>query len=225
MFKIKICGVTTVEDAIFVANCGADAIGLNFYPKSKRFLDSESAMRISNALKRLEHSPKLVGVFVNESPANILETSEQLQLDVVQLHGDESPDVLLELEGQSVVKAFRCENRIGPAVDWLKAAKVQHVYPDSVLLDAFHPDEYGGTGETIDLDEIRDQISQLDGIHWVLAGGLTSGNVGNAIRSIRPSGVDTASGVESAPGKKCHSKTESFIREAEVAFAAIQNKT
>lgn len=225
MFKIKICGITKIEDALFTARTGADAIGLNFYPKSKRFLALNEAVDISAALKELEMVPRLVGVFVNESPTRIRSICEQAQLDIVQLHGDETPDLLMDLKGLSVVKAFRCKNQIDDAIEWLTEAAEQHAMPDAVLLDAFHPDEYGGTGESIDLDTIRRQIDRLNGLHWVLAGGLTPDNVGAAIKSIAPGGVDTASGVESAPGEKCHSKTERFVRQAQYAFAATQNRT
>ncbi len=216
MFSIKICGVTTRSDGLTVARSAADAIGLNFYPQSKRFVSREVAKEICDAV---EGQLLRVGVFVNESADAILEAVEQTGLDAVQLHGDEPVSLLQALKSVPVIRAFRCKDGdLSNVVDFLHRANEARNPPAAVLLDAYHPGEYGGTGLSLDPRSLSQSVAELGGVHWVLAGGLTPDNVGHAIQVAGPDGVDTASGVESAPGIKDAEKVLAFAENARSVF-------
>ena len=216
MFSIKICGVTTRSDGLVVARSAADAIGLNFYPKSKRFVSREVAREVCEAV---DGQLLRVGVFVNETAEAILETVEQTGLDAVQLHGDEPVSILEQLKTIPVIRAFRCqEGDVSVVTEFLLRANDAGTPPAAVLLDAYHPGEYGGTGLTLDPRSLAGEVTELGGVHWVLAGGLTADNVGTAIELAGPAGVDTASGVESAPGVKDAEKVHAFAENARAAF-------
>ncbi len=216
MFRIKICGITNIDDCSALVDSDADAIGLNFYRKSKRFVDRQTARTICDTV-----AGKLlrVGVFVNESVDAVLETVEQTGIDAVQLHGDEPVETLLDLTSVPVIRAFRCKDGdISAVIEFLDHARRQGTSPSAVLLDAYHPSEYGGTGKTLDPRILAERVSAIGDVHWVLAGGLDPDNVSQAIRVTKPGGVDTASGVEAAPGVKDREKIRAFAKNAAAAF-------
>ena len=199
MTRVKICGVTDVDDARNAALLGADAIGLNFHPESPRYLSAEQAMRIIDALPPFVSA---VGVFVNYAEPEALEDfATSIRLDAVQLHGDESPDYCSVISRVKVIKAFR----VGPKfrVDTLRN------YPVSTfLLDAFSRDARGGTGETFEWS--RATGANAFG-HIVLAGGLNPDNVGSAVAELHPFAVDVSSGVETTQARKDYDLMRRFI--------------
>lgn len=212
VFRIKICGVTSADDARVVASAGADAIGLNFYSGSPRRVSTDQAEEICSALP---NDVSRVGVFVNSNPDTIQSMVQRLALDVVQLHGDEPPELLNELDETRVIRAFRCAAGLEPVADYLSACLNP---PCAVLVDSYSPDAYGGTGERVDWALVRRQKRLLGDVPLVLAGGLTASNVHQAILSVRPTAVDCASGVESAPGKKDKTAVQDFVSSAQIAF-------
>jgi phosphoribosylanthranilate isomerase len=212
---IKICGVTTPDDARMISDAGVEAIGLNFFPGSKRFVDLEQARLIRAAIP---DSIDVVGVFVNSSPAEVAHTATEAQLTTVQFHGDESVQTIgrfRELSPQtSIIRALRMDDTgtegIERQLDQLKSAGIRL---KAVLVDAFVAGEYGGTGHMIRLDAFDD----VDRSSWpplILAGGLNSDTVCKAIQHVSPWGVDTASGVEDAPGRKSDSRVRDFVAAA-----------
>ena len=213
MTKVKICGIRSAENALMAARAGADLIGLNFYPKTPRCVDVAQAADIVAVLRASlgDKCPAIVGVFVNAPVAEIRQTARAADLDFVQLSGDESADTLSALHGIAF-KAIR------PATsqEALKSAEAfASSFPSalaapSLLLDAYHPRLYGGTGETASIEvalAVKDRAPRL-----MLAGGLNPGNVAERVRSIKPWAVDVASGVEAgSPGHKDETKTRAFI--------------
>jgi phosphoribosylanthranilate isomerase len=210
MVKVKICGVTTIEDALISAE--ADMLGLNFYKPSPRYIEPQKAREMTDKLReRLgDDCPVLVGVFVNESAENISSTMDIVGLDFAQLSGDERPEMLNEL-GSKAFKAIR------PA-DMEAALRDVDVYGNgtihcapTILVDAYHPNLYGGTGEQTNVDVALAIKSKTE--RMMLAGGLTPQNVGERVREIGPWGVDVASGVEvdGLPGIKDADKIKAFI--------------
>lgn len=206
LFRIKICGVTRPDDAAMIAAAGGDAIGLNFYPGSPRFVSDERAAEIIAALPG---GVAKVGVFVNADAATIRNKAEQLGLDWVQLHGDEPPEFISQLPGLKMIRAVRLRHQ---TVLTLPATGTR--LPDALLIDAFSTAGYGGTGETIAWDSIPEARSGLMGLPIILAGGLTSENVAEAIQVAFPDAVDVASGVEASPGVKDAAKVRSFVAAA-----------
>ncbi len=187
--RIKICGVTRLEDARLAADLGADYLGLNFYPPSPRAIGVERATEIAHSVKG---QVTIVGVFVNESPERIQEMVEQVPLDLVQLHGDESP-AEVEAFGSLAIKVFRMSSVFDAA--WLSE------YPSvaAFLFDCSHPGLYGGTGSAW----LFEQIADLNAGRPVLvAGGIRPDNVRQALERSGADGVDVCSGVEARPGIK-----------------------
>jgi phosphoribosylanthranilate isomerase len=216
MTVIKICGVTTYEDALFAAQYGADLLGFNFYKKSPRYITPDDAMTICNSLRAEmgQDCPGLVGVFVNEVVGTISAITRKVGLNFAQLSGDESDVMLKELRGIGF-KAIRPAN-VAQALD-----DVNYYAPylptneriPSVLLDAYNPALYGGTGEQTGDDialAVKEEVARL-----MLAGGLTPDNIADRIRTVQPWGVDVASGVEAEPGRKDHGKIRAFIQSVE----------
>ena len=202
--RVKICGITNLDDAHHAATCGADALGFVFYPGSPRFVDPDAARRIIAELPPLVTA---VGLFVNEVPERIREVVDFCGLNTVQLHGDEEPDQCCYPPCR-VIKAFRLKSDMQNS---LFAS-----YPVSaLLLDAFVPDQFGGTGHRCDWGQAATVASQH---RVILAGGLDPENVAEAVRQVRPYGVDVSSGVEEKPGKKDPEKVARFIRVAKEAF-------
>jgi len=200
MTLVKVCGVTSLEDALSAVAAGADALGFNLYPQSPRYLPARAARAI---IKALPEGLTTIGVFVNAGPpAEVARVAEEAGFDLVQLHGDESPDYCAEVGCERVVKALR----VGPDFEADEAASFA---TGAVLLDAYVKGERGGTGHTFDWGvarRVREVVPRL-----YLAGGLNPSNVAGAVRSVAPFAVDVCSGVESAPGRKDASLMRLFV--------------
>ena len=219
--KIKICGITNLADAAGTVDAGADAIGLNFYRGSMRFVNIGDARTIANAVGR---RAKIVGVFVDAPVDEIRSVGDEVALDFIQLHGNEPPEVLQQLEENcGIVRARRLDERGPRAIrdDLADCRRLCGFAPDAILIDAAAAGQFGGTGQTVDWQQLADHESWLPGVPLILAGGLTPDNVAEAIRIVRPSAVDVASGVESEPGKKDVAKVRDFVAAARAAFAAL----
>lgn len=219
-FRIKICGVTNIEDAQAAVDAGADAIGLNFYVRSPRHISAQAAQYIAEELKG---DVQRVGVFVNAPADDIREICKVARIDAVQLHGDEPPEFLSSLKHDlKIIRARRLDARgIAAVEDDLQAcANASGSPPSAVLIDAAAAGQYGGTGTTVDWRQLAGHESMLS-VPLILAGGLTPDNVADAIRIVRPQAVDVASGVEASPGKKDRAKVRDFIAAAREAFGRI----
>lgn len=218
MTRIKICGITNLEDALIAAEAGADMLGFIFYPPSARYVAPETVAEIVSHVSRFTvHAkdnlkqkprnlkPKFVGVFVNSPADEVREMMDFCGLDLAQLHGDESPEMVAAFGG----RAFKAINPQSlPEAERDSSLVIRH--SPFVLIDAFHPTERGGTGKTADWD----MAAQLARRHPILlAGGLTPQNVATAIRTVRPLGVDVSSGVEASKGKKDPAKVRVFIEQ------------
>ncbi|MGE5248340.1 MAG: phosphoribosylanthranilate isomerase [Verrucomicrobiota bacterium] len=217
MFRIKICGVTTAADARHAVDCGADAVGVNFYRPSPRFVSEAAAREIVAAVGC---RAAVVGVFVNEPPDAIARICGRVGIEKVQLHGQEPAEeaARIGLWRMKVVHAA-----IPADADALRA------YPcEAFLVDSGGPGEYGGTGKTLPWASLAARFPGVlssaegggsgQGKPWLLAGGLTPENVERAISAARPFGVDVSSGVESAPGRKDPAKVAAFIENARAGF-------
>ncbi len=216
MFRTKICGITSVEDAQMVARAGADAVGLNFYPESPRYVTPQQALPIVDALP--DRMIK-VGLFVNADDAQIDLTCDLLGLDLIQLHGDETPEMVAGLGDRPVMRAFRLgADGLPPVNEYLQQCGRLERMPSLVLIDSHVKGAYGGTGTLADWSVVKQYPVEQGHPPLVLAGGLTGENVAEAIRTVRPLAVDTASGVESAPGQKDRAAVEAFVRAACAAF-------
>lgn len=205
MTQVKICGITNLEDALISAGFGADAIGFNFYSKSPRYVEPNGVRVI---VEQLPANILTIGVFVDANIDLIREVVQTARLGAVQLHGNETPElakVLQETLERPVIKAFRVSNDF-------KAEKVLQFDVDAILLDAYSPKMYGGTGETFDW-EIARQVRRIFPKMY-LAGGLSPDNVRQAITEVSPFAVDVSSSLESSPGKKDPELLKRFIAEA-----------
>jgi phosphoribosylanthranilate isomerase len=200
MTKVKICGITSVDDALMAVDAGADALGFVFFEKSPRFIGVEAAAGI---IAMLPPFIQVVGLFVNADLEAVNGTADRCGLDIVQLHGEESPE-FCTLVRRRVMKAFRVRGpeSLTPLAEYRVSA---------YLLDAYSPHAYGGTGEVFDWDCA---VAAKEQGRVVLAGGLNPDNVAEAVARVMPYGVDVSSGVESAPGKKDPEKVRRFIRQA-----------
>lgn len=208
MIRVKICGVTNLEDALTAAEAGADAIGLNFWPGTRRSVEVDTATAIAAALPAFVIR---VGVFVDATLEEIERTVAAARLDVVQLHGSEPPE-LARAVSKRVIRAVRARTQAD-----LEGLAVHGAC--ALLVDAHVEGMPGGTGETANWALARGaaRIAPV-----ILAGGLDPGNVGAAIRAVRPYAVDVASGVERAVGRKDAAKVRAFVREARRAFEGLQ---
>ncbi len=195
--KVKICGLTNYEDAAAAVDMGADLLGFNFYAKSPRFVPPEKATEIIN---KLPGFIDIAGVFVNSSPEQIQETIGQCQLDWVQLHGDEDPQFCRSLLSLNVrtMKAIRVKNQTD-------IEKADSFFTDAILLDAFDPEKYGGTGLTFNWNVIGHIGKRI-----FLAGGINPDNAAGAVE-LGVYGIDICSGIESEPGKKDHKKMKKLF--------------
>ncbi len=213
---VKICGVTTLDNALMVARAGADMLGLNFYPPSPRALAPSVATLLAEGLRSAlgDHCPRLVGVFVNESPSHIQSIMEQVGLDYAQLSGDEPLEILSALKGRAFksIRPSSLEEAVALTAGWALPTADEGM--PSILLDAYHPNLYGGTGHSATLEVAR--ATQQRASRMMLAGGLTPENVAERVREIQPWGVDVASGVENPnqPGIKDPNKVKQFIANA-----------
>jgi len=209
--RIKICGVSTVEDARLAAELDAWAVGLVLWPGSPRACSPDEAAAIGAELRR---DVEVVGVFVNAALDEVALAADAFGLTLLQLHGDEGPAYCREAArrtGCRVMKAARVKD----------AASIRRLEPfrtDLHLLDAHAADARGGTGATFDWDLVREH---REGVPVVLSGGLNADNVGEAIAAVRPFAVDTASGTEAAPGVKDPRKLTAFFRAVAAADRAV----
>ena len=183
---VKICGITRPEDAELAASLGAWAIGLIFHGPSPRVVDVTTAAQIGSDLKR---EVEITGVFVNRPLDEVAELADVCSLSIIQLHGDEGPVYADELRRRTGLKIMKA-GRVRDAASLQALDAFRHV--DYHLVDAHNPDLFGGTGETFDWQLVRGRLSKVP---LVLSGGLTPDNVAEAVRSIHPWGVDSASGT------------------------------
>ena len=190
--KVKICGITNYQDAQTAVDMGADIIGINFYPESPRYVEPEKAAEF---IKKLPAFVVICGVFVNADSDWIRNAIDKCQLDWIQLHGDESPEFCEKFNSFSVrtIKAIRVK-------DENDIALTDKYFTDAVLLDAFDPEKYGGTGFTFDWNLLGHITRRV-----FLAGGIKPENAAEAVKT-GVWGIDVCSGIESEPGKKDHEK-------------------
>jgi len=195
--KVKICGITSIDDALFCEECGVNAIGFIFYKKSERYIEPAKAKKI---IEKLNPFTLKVGVFVNESPDIINEIAKVTGINIVQLHGDEKPDIAEKIY-LPIIKAFR----VKPGFNYDEIDQWGNNY---ILLDAYSKNLYGGTGKTIDLSGIPEDVY----IKSILAGGIGLDNIKDIIkRKIFPVAVDISSSVEKKPGIKDLNKIKEFM--------------
>ncbi len=201
--KLKVCGITSIEDARAAVECGAEYLGFNFYPQSPRYLAPATARAI---IEQLPAGIVTVGIFVNEAaPEDVIGILQSSGVRMAQLHGDETPDYCAQVGAERVIKALRAGADFDPrsVLD----------YPAwAILLDAFDAKLYGGTGKTANWAAAR-AAAKLTRVF--LAGGLSPGNIVAAVRVVEPFAVDVNSGVESAPGRKDARQLNSLKEEME----------
>lgn len=200
MIRVKICGITNLDDAIAASDAGADALGFVFYKASPRYIDPIKAGEI---IKRLPPFVKSVGVFVDENESEVRRIIDLTGIDLLQLHGDELPE-FCDLFGRPVVKAVRIKDK--DSISILAEYNVS-----AFLLDSHSETAYGGTGKGFDLD-IAIEAKRYGRV--ILSGGLTPDNIRGAVEKVRPYAVDVSSGVEASRGKKDHEKMRLFIKRA-----------
>lgn len=199
--RVKVCGITSYEDAAMTLDQGIDVLGFNFFAKSSRYIDPLAARSI---IQRLPPFVTAVGLFVNQpETGDVAKAAQEAGVRVLQLHGDESPEYCRRLSSWTVIKVLRLDGR-GVTED-LGEYSVQ-----AFLLDSRDDDRFGGTGLRFDWSLVE-PVRAFGPI--ILAGGLKQENVGEAIRSVRPYGVDVCSGVESVPGRKDKGKLAAFMKE------------
>lgn len=209
MTKIKICGIKNIEDAISAIEAGADMLGFNFYPKSPRYIEKNICAEITSVLKKEYPHIKLVGVFVNSSIEEIKDILQTCSLDLAQLHGDETLEMLNELN-EKAFKAIRLSASQSVNMSVLVRESVtESVDKPAFLIDAQVKDVYGGSGVKADWDVASELAKRYK---FLLAGGLTPENVGDAVKQVNAWGVDVASGVESSPGVKDEAKMIEFVK-------------
>lgn len=198
--RVKICGITTPEDALLAARCGADAIGLVFYPPSPRNVSLEQAREILAAVPAFVTT---VGLFVDADADYVQQLLQQLKLDLLQFHGDETPEYCSQFS-RPYIKALRMQ-------PGLNISQQANSYSDAqgILLDAWVPGIPGGTGQSFDWQQIPELNRPL-----ILAGGLSVTNVADAINMVKPWAVDVSGGVEQAKGKKSPTKVQEFMQAA-----------
>jgi phosphoribosylanthranilate isomerase len=216
--RIKICGITRIEDAETAIALGAEMIGVNFYPPSPRYLTIDRAREIRHAIGR---RAIVIGVFVNADRDHINQHLRELDLDMIQFHGDEEEHALLGWPVK-VIRAFRLradshefERGKDASADTFPSGKVETLpatAADYTLLDTFHPGLYGGSGEARPLAG----LARFDLARVIISGGLNPDNVAEAV-ALNPFAIDVASGVESAPGIKDPAKLRSFIANAKLS--------
>jgi phosphoribosylanthranilate isomerase len=202
MILVKICGITNWPDAKAACDAGANMLGFNFYEKSLRRV---STVEAATMRAKLPSGVQAVGLFVNAKPAEINSLHAFVRFAAAQLHGDETPTVVSEVARTvPVIKAFRV------AADFQLSTLDRYHDAIAFLFDGSRAGQFGGTGATADWNVARRAVAAH---RIILAGGLTPENVGPAIRSVRPYGVDVASGIESKPGKKDHPRLREFIEQ------------
>jgi phosphoribosylanthranilate isomerase len=200
MVRVKICGITDLEDAFNAIEAGCDALGFVFYRKSPRYITPDKANQITRHVP--PHIAK-IGVFVNAKEKTIRDISKLCNLDMLQFHGEESPEFCERFKDYKIIKAFRIKNKIN-----LK--KILNYQTFAYLFDTFVKSKIGGTGRKFNWALIR----HLGGFHKpiFLSGGLNAENVGEAIKKVHPEWVDVSTSVEISPGKKDYKKVKGFIK-------------
>ena len=198
--KVKVCGMTSLKDALVAVEGGADAVGFIFYKKSPRSVTMKTVREI---VLELPPFVDTVGVFVDETAEQINKIADYCNLDIIQLHGDESPTFCKKIR-RKVIKAFRIK-------DMQSVKKLSSFQVSGFLLDTFSENLHGGTGKVFDWN-LALPVKKFGPV--IMAGGLTPNNVQQAVRQIRPYGVDVCSGVESEPGIKDHKKVRAFLNNA-----------
>lgn len=205
MVRLKVCGLTTIEDALMAVEAGADAVGFIMVKNSKRYVNPKNVRKIT---LKLPPFVSKVGVFVNKNIGEILEILSYAHLDFAQLHGDEAPKECEYIGAERVIKVFRLKGvdeveKIEPYVGKVRA----------ILLDTYSNKSYGGTGKTFNW-EIAKAVKEKFDIPLILSGGLNPENVENAVREVNPYAVDVSSGVEEKPGKKDRKRVFQFVKAA-----------
>lgn len=219
MTRVKICGVTLPDDAARVGSSGVDFVGLNFWPKSKRYVTRERGPMLASII-RGTGSAKIVGVFVDADVDEIQAIATAVDLDVIQLHGDENPDFVKQVS----LAVYRPVWKALPISSQKDIAHLDQWSAEALLLDAPTPGR-GGAGAKFDWKLAREARARFPKLNFVLAGGLTPENVGTAISTVEPWAVDVASGVETAPGVKDAVKLEAFIGAANLARTTLARTT
>lgn len=193
MTQVKICGITNEEDALYAVHCGAAALGFIFYPSSPRYIKPEAARKIIGVLP---DDLVKIGVFVNEKAAEIKRVIKYCALDMIQLHGDESPEYCRDFPSDRIIKAVELKNEddLNHALNYAVAA---------LLVDSRHTGLYGGTGKKANW-KLASRIKNKKSL--ILSGGLNEGNIAEALQTVAPAALDINSGVELVAGKKDHAK-------------------
>jgi phosphoribosylanthranilate isomerase len=202
MVKVKICGITNLEDAQVAANAGCDALGFIFFKKSPRYISPEKARQI---IKQLPARVVKIGVFANAKEKTIKQVARFCHLQMLQFHGNESPEFCRKFKNYKIIKTFRIKN----ILDLRKALRYK---PFAFLFDTFSKKKLGGTGKSFNWQ----LVSRLEKIKQpiFLAGGLNAKNVEAAIKTVHPAWVDASSSLEARPGKKDLQKVKSFVQAA-----------
>lgn len=220
MLRVKICGLTNQADALAAAEAGADYLGFIFYAGSQRAVTPADIAPIAATLRRRPDCPALVGVFVNQAAETMAHILETCRLDLAQLSGDEPPrlvgDPASPLYGRAY-KALRPQSYLEAEAEaeWYQPPEGRHPLLPDLLLDAYHPALYGGTGQAADWSLAARLTARVPRL--MLAGGLTPANVSAAVAQVQPWAVDVAGGVETAPGRKDHAALRQFIAQARAA--------
>jgi phosphoribosylanthranilate isomerase len=202
LVKVKICGITNLEDALFSYFSGADALGFVFYRKSPRYINP---LKASNIARILARKIALVGVFVDEKPSIVKKTAKLCNLDMLQFHGHESRDYCRKFRGYKIIKAFRIKDK-----NDLDCVAEYRTY--AYLFDSFSTAQLGGTGNKFNW-KILTQLGKMKSVIF-LSGGLTCANVSKAIKLLKPNWVDVSSSLELSSGKKDHKKIQQFIQQS-----------
>jgi len=217
--RVKICGITNLDDAFLAAEAGADYLGFIFYPPSKRATTPLAAQDIVSQLRDRPDVPLLVGVFVNETAADMALILANCDLDLAQLSGDETPNLIGDPESPIFGRSYKA---LRPATFDEGEAEAEWYFPSqtlpgqpSLLLDAQHASLYGGTGQVADWTVAAQLAENISGL--MLAGGLNADNVAAAVSQVKPFAVDVASGIEARPGCKDPKLVRSFIANAKSA--------
>lgn len=206
--QVKICGITNLADAMAACEAGADMLGFNFWPQSPRFIEPEAAREIIFQLK-LRRGVRMIGVFVNETLARIREVVKDTHLDGLQLHGDETAEFCGQLKAIGTYDPYLFLIKAFAANAELNVEKLSDYPADAFMFDAHDPDRRGGTGRIADWALAREAVSRLPQVF--LAGGLSAGNVAEAISTVRPYAVDACSALELSPGQKDHARMKEFV--------------
>jgi phosphoribosylanthranilate isomerase len=210
--KVKICGITNLDDAVKATELGADLLGFNFYPQSPRYIEPQEAEKI---IAKLPASIDTAGLFVNADADTIRKIAGDLMLDWVQLHGDENPQFCALLDNMSaqIIKAIRVKD--AKDIDYVK-----NFSTDALLLDAYNPSLYGGTGQRFDWSTLPELTGYLLGKTF-LAGGINPENVAEALGQ-GFYGIDVCSGIEDSPRKKNHKKMEELFKNIRIVTTGVK---